>query len=83
MKSLNLIFLLSLSLFAFSEEPKETDNPTTTNICESLDGNNSSGTCFKKGERISGMNKICTYRCVTGDKSITISSTELCPLTID
>jgi hypothetical protein len=38
--------------------------------------------CFKSGEETSGMNKICYYRCVGGDKAITISSTSLCPLSL-
>ena len=41
------------------------------------------GTGFLKGEKISGMNKICYYDCLGGEVAITIKSTELCPLTID
>ena len=40
------------------------------------------GTCFKKGESTSGMNKICYYRCISGDAAITIKSYKLCPLSI-
>lgn len=39
--------------------------------------------CFKTGERISGMNKICYYDCLGSEAAITISSVDLCPLTID
>jgi hypothetical protein len=39
--------------------------------------------CFKKGERTSGMNKICYYDCMGSDTAITIGAVELCPLTID
>lgn len=39
--------------------------------------------CTKTGERVSGMNKICTYKCLSGEVAITISSVALCPLTID
>jgi hypothetical protein len=39
--------------------------------------------CFKSGEQMSGMNKICYYRCPTGNAAITVQSYELCPLTID
>ena len=39
-------------------------------------------TCFKKGEYISGFNKICIYNCLGSDAAITIASTQLCPLTI-
>lgn len=42
----------------------------------------SGGTCFKQSERISGFNKLCEYSCVTGNTVRTITSTQLCPLTI-
>jgi len=40
-------------------------------------------TCFGSGERTSGMNKICYYDCLGSTAAITISSVELCPLTIN
>lgn len=40
-------------------------------------------TCFKTGERSSGMNKICYYDCLGSAAAITISAVELCPLSID
>ena len=39
--------------------------------------------CFSTGERLSGLNKICYYSCCGGDAALTISSTSLCPLTIN
>jgi hypothetical protein len=39
-------------------------------------------TCFKSGEQISGMNKICFYNCLGSGVAITISALQLCPLTI-
>jgi hypothetical protein len=39
--------------------------------------------CFGAGEQVSGMNKICYYKCITGTVAITIKSYQLCPLTID
>jgi len=36
--------------------------------------------CFFSHERVSGLNKLCTYDCVDGQRSITISATSLCPL---
>lgn len=39
--------------------------------------------CFKTGERISGMNRICYYQCGASEAVITVKSTELCPLSID
>lgn len=39
-------------------------------------------TCFKTGERTSGLNKICYYNCMGSTVAITISSVSLCPLSI-
>lgn len=39
--------------------------------------------CFKAGERVSGMNKMCFYTCPNGTAAITVASYELCPITID
>ena len=39
--------------------------------------------CYLKGERSSGMNKICYYDCMGSDAAITISSVALCPLSIN
>lgn len=39
-------------------------------------------TCFKSGEEISGMNRICYYNCMGSTAAITISVGKLCPLTI-
>lgn len=40
-------------------------------------------TCFKSGEQISGINKICYYNCAGSSAAITVSIASLCPLTID
>lgn len=39
-------------------------------------------TCFFKSEQTSGLNKICFYDCPSGAASITVKSTQLCPLNI-
>lgn len=39
--------------------------------------------CFKSGEKVSGMNKICYYNCGGSEAAITVASTQLCPLSID
>jgi hypothetical protein len=39
-------------------------------------------TCFKTGEKTSGMNKICFYDCLGSEAAITVSAVELCPLSI-
>ena len=41
------------------------------------------GTCFFKGEQISGLNKICFYDCVGSTVAINISATSICPLSIN
>jgi len=40
-------------------------------------------TCFSTGEQTSGMNKICFYDCLGSQAAITITSVQLCPLTIN
>jgi hypothetical protein len=39
--------------------------------------------CFHRGEKLSGLNKICYYDCINGDVAITVDGFELCPLSID
>ena len=39
-----------------------------------------SQTCFKSGERTSGMSKLCYYSCTCGTKVLNKRSSELCPL---
>ena len=41
------------------------------------------GTAFLKGEKTSGMNKICFYDHLGSEVAITVKSTDLCPLTIE
>lgn len=76
------IFSISVNGYAYINSSELEDISNTIDLKTLKSKYSSSGTCFKKGERVSGMNKICTYRCVSGDKSITIKRTQLCPLTI-
>ena len=39
--------------------------------------------CFGNGERTDGLNKICFYKCASGNAAITVRATDLCPLTIN
>lgn len=39
-------------------------------------------TCFSRGERQSGMNKICFYDCLGSGHAVTQSAVSLCPLTV-
>lgn len=39
-------------------------------------------TCFSKGERVSGMNKLCVYDCLGSAHVVTQSAVSLCPLTV-
>jgi hypothetical protein len=39
-------------------------------------------TCFKSGEQISGMNKICYYNCMGSTVAINVRSLEFCPMSI-
>jgi len=47
------------------------------------ESNQFAATCFKTGERRSGMNKICYYNCLGSEYAITIGAVQLCPLTIN
>lgn len=42
----------------------------------------SNTTCFKTGENQEGMTKICFYDCLGSPAAITVSATQLCPLSI-
>jgi len=39
-------------------------------------------TCFYKGERVDGMNKICFYSCPSGGYAITVGAAQLCPINV-
>jgi hypothetical protein len=39
--------------------------------------------CFKTGEQISGINKICYYNCMGSAAAITISVAQICPISIE
>jgi hypothetical protein len=38
--------------------------------------------CFLKYSYVSGMNRICVYDCISGEKHITIGSCDICPLSL-
>lgn len=40
-------------------------------------------TCFGRGERVSGMNKICFYDCLGSGHAVTQGAASLCPLTVE
>lgn len=77
----SFVFIFTLSVYGLNT-PQVEDISKAIDCKTIKETNTSASTCFKKGERTSGMNKICTYSCVSGDKSITIKSHKLCPLTI-
>ncbi len=39
--------------------------------------------CFYSGEETSGMNKICYYNCLQSLAAITLSFTDICPMSIN
>lgn len=75
---LAIIATIGFGLIAFLETPPE-DHDTSMGIIEAR----AAGSCFKTGEKTSGMNKICYYDCYGSEAAITIASHKLCPLTID
>lgn len=38
--------------------------------------------CTSNGERVDGLNKICFYKCPSGDAAITIKSYQVCPVSL-
>ena len=72
------INLSSVSLCPLSYNFPDTNSSSSSNPSQR---NNSYVTGFLDGERVSGMNKICYYNTVSGQRTINISSVGLCPLT--
>ena len=93
MIKLILSTVLSVSLLSFSAAAFEKNNVLKINYNQTVikEFKNFSSnpniqkvaTCFFKGERTSGMNKICYYDCMGSEAAITISSVSLCPLSIN
>ena len=67
----------SVSLCPLSYNFSDTSSSSSSN---SSQRNNAYVTGFLDGERVSGMNKICYYKTVSGQRTINISSVGLCPL---
>lgn len=68
------IVILALAFALPTKQPDRLNQTTGVQIAT---------TCFKTGERSSGMNIICYYNCLGSEANITIKSYELCPLSID
>lgn len=68
-----VILTASLALFSADDAPMTKIEPEGPQIA---------ATCFKTGERTSGMNKICYYDCLGSTYAITVGAVELCPLSI-
>ena len=87
MKPSTYIVAVSAALLAVSATPAAETTLATSQHANRLQALSDkpvlvAATCFKTGERTSGMNKICYYDCLGSETAITISSIELCPLTI-
>jgi hypothetical protein len=74
MRSIALI--ASAALLSLAAPRAQTPAPTEKPIKVAL-------MCFKTGEQVSGMNKICFYNCAGSDAAITVSAAQLCPLSIN
>ena len=69
------VFLATLAL-AVGASASQPGQPTTLRVAQGV-------MCFKTGEESPpGFTKICYYDCLGSRVAITISSTSLCPLTI-
>jgi hypothetical protein len=75
MKTLAAIALAAVSLSASSVPPVVPAPEKPIQVAQNV-------TCFFKSETTSGMNKMCFYDCLGSAAAITISSVQLCPLTI-
>lgn len=73
----SLLVLASLATFSSPEQP-----PASMSVAPPVE-QKVAVMCFSKGEQVSGMNKICYYDCLGSMAAITISSVQLCPLTIN
>jgi hypothetical protein len=56
--------------------------PSAAEKMTPIDGSRVAVVCFKTGEQISGINKICYYNCMGSAAAITISVAQVCPISI-
>lgn len=85
-----LITLFSATSTALGNLVPRNEEAFSTEIVDVLTQNESAESllkvaayCPKSGERAAGQNKICYYDCLSGTVAITISSTSICPLSIN
>ncbi|WP_156392673.1 hypothetical protein [Rhizobium sp. Root482] len=71
---MNIVFLAAVVSSSMA-------NPGTLNA--PAEGPQVAMMCFKSGEQVSGMNKICFYNCGGSAKAVTVGAAELCPLSVD
>jgi len=86
--SISSIFILSFNASAMEKNKviKASFNQSIIKEFKNFSANpniQKAATCFFKGERTSGMNKICYYDCMGSEAAITISNVSLCPLSIN
>ena len=74
-----LLFLEGVNSQTYKEDIQQVVNPSST-LQHLLDSYAYSQTCFKNGEKIDQISKICYYKCTCGKKALNIKSYELCPL---
>ena len=75
MEAISVLILIAMLSYPFEEPHKPMSHaPGEAQVAV---------VCFKSGEQTSGMNKICYYDCMGSTAAITISSVQLCPLSIN
>lgn len=67
------------ALQSLGDSLRDTPPPPASGLQSTAAG----GSCFKAGEQVGGLNKICTYNCVGSARAITIGAAQLCPLMLN
>jgi len=54
-------------------------SPSSSSSADASEPKRDLGICFKKGEVVSGFNKVCSYSCGLSTAAVTVGSFEMCP----
>jgi hypothetical protein len=79
MRALNIIFLL-LAGITVVQAGESNLNSLFKSTLPTIEV---AGNCTLDREATSGSQKFCYYNCIDGEKEVTISATEYCPLDMD
>jgi len=74
MKALMLAAVVALAIPATGQTPMPASTPKPMQLA---------AFCSFSHETVSGMNKLCFYKCISGMTAITIASYKICPISLD